>query len=144
MNAFDLAAPAPNGLRRGITTGTRATAAVKAALIHLLFGETPSHVNVTLADGEHFVPVRIERVFAESDGTVRADVVKDAGDDPDQTHRATLFAQVRRNGSGAICFKNAHGVGVVTQPGLQIPVGDPAINPVPREMMHRAVHEVLD
>lgn len=143
MNAFDLTALAPNGLRRGITTGTCATAAVKAALTHLLFGEAPSLMDVTLADGEHFVSVPIARVFRDGDAS-RADVIKDAGDDPDQTHRATIFARVRRNAVGTIRFKNGRGVGVVTQPGLQIPIGEPAINPTPRQMMRQAVCEVLD
>src|SRR5438874_13699668 len=92
--AFNLAEPAPNGLRRGITTGTCATAAVKAALAHLLFGEKISCAHVTLADGEHFVEVPVQRVFADGD-CIRANVIKDAGDDPDQTHRATIFARVK-------------------------------------------------
>ena len=144
MLAFDLAAPAENGLRRGLTTGTCATAAVKAALTRLLFGEDLSRVCVTLADGEHFVEAAISRVVLENENCARAEVIKDAGDDPDQTHRATIFARVRRNNSCGIRFQNEPGVGTVTQPGLQIPVGEPAINPVPREMMRRAVREVLE
>lgn len=140
---FNLAEPAPNGLRRGLTTGTCATAAVKAALAFLLFGEKISRAKITLADGEHFIEVPIQRVFPDGE-SIRADVIKDAGDDPDQTHRATIFARVKRNNSGEIVFKNGRGVGVVTQPGLQIAVGEPAINPSPREMMRRAVREILD
>jgi cobalt-precorrin-5B (C1)-methyltransferase len=140
---FDLVELAPNGLRRGLTTGTCATGAVKAALTHLLFGETIFRAKVTLADGEHFVEVPVARVFPDGD-SIRADVVKDAGDDPDQTHRAIIFARVKRNDAGGIVFKNGRGVGIATQPGLQIPVGEPAINPTPREMMRRAVREILD
>jgi cobalt-precorrin-5B (C1)-methyltransferase len=141
---YDLAAPAQNGLRRGITTGTCATAAVKAALARLLYGESPEAVPVTLADGEHFVDVPVKNIVQQDAGWMRAEVVKDAGDDPDQTHRATIFARVRRNGAGEVRFHNGTGVGIVTQPGLQIPVGEPAINPVPRKMMLQAVREVLE
>jgi cobalt-precorrin-5B (C1)-methyltransferase len=141
---FDLRQLAENGLRRGYTTGTCATAAVKAALLNLVCNETPQKVNVTLPDCSHYLTVPIDRISKESDGSVRADTIKDAGDDPDQTHRARLFARVRRNESGQIVFRRGDGVGVVTQAGLQLDVGEPAINPVPRKMMIMAVKEVLD
>ncbi len=140
---FDLTKLAENGLRRGYTTGTCATAAVKAALLKLVCNETPPEVNVILPDSLQYLAVPIDRVSEEADGVVRADVIKDAGDDPDQTHRARIFARVRRNESGQIVFQRGEGVGVVTQPGLQLKVGEPAINPVPRKMMINAVHEVL-
>ena len=141
---FDLRQLAENGLRRGYTTGTCATAAVKAALLNLVCNETPQKVNVTLPDCSHYLTVPIDRISKESDGSVRADTIKDAGDDPDQTHRARLFARVRRNENGQIVFRRGDGVGVVTQAGLQLDVGEPAINPVPRKMMIMAVKEVLD
>lgn len=140
---FDLKKLAENGLRRGYTTGTCATAAVKAALLRLVCNETPSEVNVTLPDSLQYLAVPVERISEEADGVVRADIIKDAGDDPDQTHRARIFARVRRNESGQIVFQRGEGVGVVTQSGLQLKVGEPAINPVPRKMMINAVHEVL-
>jgi cobalt-precorrin-5B (C1)-methyltransferase len=140
----DLAQPAENGLKRGFTTGTCATAAVKAALLKLLCGANPSEVDVFLPDGLHRLTVPIDRVAAEEGGTVRAVVIKDAGDDPDQTHRARIFARVTRNASGRITFQAGEGVGVVTQPGLRVGVGEPAINPVPRQMMIDAVHEFIE
>ena len=140
---FDLRKLADNGLRRGYTTGTCATAAVKAALLKLVCNETPTEVDVTLPDSLQYLAVPIDRVSEEANGVVRADVIKDAGDDPDQTHRARIFARVRRNENGQIVFQRDQGVGVVTQPGLQLKVGEPAINPVPRKMMIAAVHEVL-
>jgi cobalt-precorrin-5B (C1)-methyltransferase len=140
---FDLKRLAENGLRRGYTTGTCATAAVKAALLKLICHETPPEVHVTLPDNLQYLAVPIDRISEEADGEVRADVIKDGGDDPDQTHRARIFARVRRNGNGQIVFQRGEGVGVVTQPGLQLRVGEPAINPVPRNMMICAVHEVL-
>jgi cobalt-precorrin-5B (C1)-methyltransferase len=140
---FDLEKPADNGLRRGFTTGTCAAAAVKAALLKLVCNEMPPEVNVMLPESLQYLAVQIDRISEEADGFVRADVVKDAGDDPDQTHRARIFARVRRNEKGRIVFQRGEGVGVVTQPGLQLKVGEPAINPVPRTMMINAVHEVL-
>ncbi|HKM58201.1 MAG TPA: cobalt-precorrin-5B (C(1))-methyltransferase CbiD, partial [Chthoniobacterales bacterium] len=71
------------------------------------------------------------------------EVIKDGGDDPDQTHRARIFAKVRRNDRGVIVFQRGEGVGIVTQPGLPASIGEPAINPVPRQMMINAVQEVL-
>ncbi|MBV9488362.1 MAG: cobalamin biosynthesis protein CbiD, partial [Verrucomicrobia bacterium] len=143
MNAVDLSIPAANGLRRGFTTGTCATAAVKAALVKLLRNETVTWAKVTFPDHDSYLAVPIASVHEESGGAVRADVIKDAGDDPDQTHRARLFARVRPNGAGRIVFRRGEGVGLVTQPGLAIPAGEPAINPIPRQMMLEAVHETL-
>ena len=141
---FDLQQLAENGLKRGFTTGTSATAAVKAALLKLVCNETPDEVNVSLPDGAQYLTIPIDRISIEDNGAVRADVIKDAGDDPDQTHRARIFARVKRNTSGEIEFLRGEGVGVVTQPGLQIGIGEPAINPAPRRMMLCAVREVLD
>jgi cobalt-precorrin-5B (C1)-methyltransferase len=87
--------------------------------------------------------VPIEGITVEEDGSARAVVIKDAGDDPDQTHRARIFAKVTRNRNGRIVFEAGEGVGVVTQPGLRVAVGEPAINPVPRQMMIDAVQEIL-
>ena len=141
---FDLQRLAPNGLKRGYTTGCCATAAVKAALLRLLCNESPETVRVSLPDSAHYLVIPIDRIDSEATDTARADVIKDGGDDPDQTHRARIFARVRRNGFGEIKFLRGDGVGIVTQPGLQIGVGEPAINPVPRCMMLDAVGEVLD
>ena len=140
---FNLAELAENGLKRGFTTGACATAAVKAALLKLLCNENPSEVDILLPGGSQRLTVPIEQMDVENDGAVRAVVTKDAGDDPDQTHRARIFARVTRNRTGRIVFLAGEGVGVVTQPGLQVAVGEPAINPVPRQMMTDAVYEIL-
>jgi cobalt-precorrin-5B (C1)-methyltransferase len=140
----DLSQPAQNGLKRGFTTGTCATAAVKAAMLKMLCGEDPCEVDVFLPDGLHRLTVSIDRIAVEGDGLVKAFVIKDAGDDPDQTHRARIFARVTRNASGRITFQAGEGVGVVTQPGLRVAVGEPAINPVPRQMMMDAVNEFIE
>jgi cobalt-precorrin-5B (C1)-methyltransferase len=140
----DLDQLAANGLKRGYTTGSCAASAVKAALLRLVCNESPSEVNITLPDSAQYLTIPIDCIRNEGDDTVRADVIKDAGDDPDQTHRARIFARVRRNRTGKIVFLRGEGVGIVTQPGMQIAIGSPAINPVPRRMIIRAVHEVLN
>lgn len=141
--ALDLTVRAENGLRRGRTTGTCATAAVSAALHFLLQGEAPDAVDVMLPDDEWYLRVPVERVVACADGAARANVLKDGGDDPDNTHGAIIFAVVRRNALGELRFLAGPGVGMVTQPGLRVPVGEPAINPVPRQMMRAAVAECV-
>ena len=143
FEAFNLSLLAPNGLRRGRTTGSCATAAVKAALSLLLRGEYCTQVDVTLPDGVHFLAVPIQDLRWLDPQTVRAEVLKDGGDDPDNTHGATIFAEVRRNDIGQLRFFAGRGVGTATRPGLRVAVGEPAINPVPRQMMRQAVAEVL-
>lgn len=140
---YDLATPAPNGLRRGRTTGSCATAAVKAALTLLLRGEAVREVEVSLPDPDYYLVVPVEKVERLVSGAVRAEVLKYGGDDPDNTDGATIFAEVSANGTGEVRFIAAPGVGTVTQPGLRIPPGEPAINPTPRQMMRWAVDEVL-
>lgn len=142
LRPFDLTKVADNGLRRGFTTGTSAAAATKAALTYLLTGEFPKTVDVTLPDGCHFLPVEISPM-PQSVGWTSASVIKDGGDDPDQTHRARIIARIRRNGFGKIVFLRGEGVGVVTQPGLRLEMGEPAINATPRAMIRQAISEVL-
>jgi cobalt-precorrin-5B (C1)-methyltransferase len=77
------------------------------------------------------------------DGIACCGVVKDAGDDPDVTHGAEIFASVRRVPEWGIHIRGGDGVGVVTQRGLELPVGSPAINPVPQRMIRQAVGDVL-
>ncbi|MDO9418682.1 cobalt-precorrin-5B (C(1))-methyltransferase [Pararhizobium sp.] len=131
----DGAARKPDGeLRRGWTTGACATAATKAALTALITGEFPDPVSITLPGGQQ--PAFALAFETLGDGYATAGIVKDAGDDPDVTHGATILATVRplRPGSG-IRFAAGDGVGTVTKAGLPIGVGEPAINPVPRRMM---------
>ena len=127
-------------LRRGWTTGACATAATKAALTALITGEFPDPVSIVLPKGqEPAFPLAFETL---GDGYASAGIVKDAGDDPDVTHGATIIASVRPlpPGSG-IRFSAGDGVGTVTLPGLPLDVGEPAINPVPRQMMTEVVEE---
>lgn len=139
-NEIRLEKPA-TALRRGWTTGACATAATKSALTALFTGEFPDPVTITLPKGEQpSFPIAREKI---GDGWAMAGLIKDAGDDPDVTHGALVIARVRRLSEGAgICFKAGDGVGTVTKAGLPIPVGEPAINPVPRQMMSAVAGEL--
>ena len=121
-------------LRRGWTTGACATAATKAALTALLTGDFPDPVEITLPKGERPSFALARESLGETH--TMAGIVKDAGDDPDVTHGALVMARVSwlPKASG-IVFKAGEGVGMVTLAGLPIPAGEPAINPVPRQMM---------
>jgi cobalt-precorrin-5B (C1)-methyltransferase len=128
-------------LRYGWTTGTCAAAAAKAAYTALLTGEFPDPVEVSLPRGQR--PAFALAKTAMGEGSAMAGVVKDAGDDPDVTHGALILATVRRGAPGSgVTFRAGEGVGTVTRPGLPVHVGEPAINPVPRQMMREAIAEV--
>ncbi len=131
-----------NELRRGWTTGTCATAATRAAIEALWTGSFPDPVCIKLPGGgrPQFALATCER----GDGWACAGVVKDAGDDPDVTHGALVKARVSAGSAGSgVAFKAGSGVGVVTKPGLPLPPGEPAINPVPRQMMCDAIAEAV-
>ena len=125
----------PEGeLKKGWTTGACACAAATAAYEALLTGQFPDPVTVTLPKGQ-------TPAFALVDPGIMGDaacaaVVKDAGDDPDVTHGATIRARVRLLSKGeGLVFRAGPGVGMVTKPGLPIEPGEPAINPGPRKMI---------
>jgi len=126
-------------LRRGWTTGACATAATKAALTGLWGDNFPETVGLTLPRGE--TPKFKVAYTAEGNGWAEAGIIKDAGDDPDVTHGCLVRARVRKIESG-VKFVAGEGVGTVTKPGLPIRVGEPAINPVPRQMMKGVVKEM--
>ncbi len=130
----------PTGdLRRGWTTGACATAAVKAGLMALWGDGFPREVGITLPRGE--TPVFPLAHQEQAEGWAEVGITKDAGDDPDVTHGALIVARVTASGGGVV-FKAGDGVGTVTKAGLPIGVGEPAINPVPREMMCGVVEEM--
>jgi cobalt-precorrin-5B (C1)-methyltransferase len=140
-----------SGLRTGWTTGTCASAAAKAAAIGLCTGQRPETVEVGLPDGQRVT-------FPVEDGPSgepwEAVVVKDAGDDPDCTDGARMtatvaFADAAETDAGAGAgiehdLRAGDGIGTVTLPGLGLPVGAPAINPVPRKMINAALAEVTE
>lgn len=128
-------------LRSGWTTGACATAAVKAACAALFGEDFPNPVSIVLPRGE--TPSFTLAIAERGEGWARAGIVKDAGDDPDVTHGATIIATLRFGQPGeGIVFRAGEGVGIVTKPGLPIPVGEPAINPVPRQLMNAVVMDV--
>ncbi|MFC8274622.1 cobalt-precorrin-5B (C(1))-methyltransferase [Streptomyces sp. NPDC057271] len=129
------------GLRPGWTTGACATAATTAAYTALLTGDFPDPVTITLPKGGRpAFALAAEELTADH---AMAAVVKDAGDDPDVTHGALIRSTVRLLPAGSgVVFRAGPGVGTVTLPGLPLEVGEPAINPVPRQMMREHVAEV--
>ena len=127
-------------LRRGWTTGTCATAAARAAYEALFTGNFPDPVDVLLPNGSR--PAFSLATTHIGAGEAQAGIIKDAGDDPDATHGALILSTVRRGPVGTgVTFKAGPGIGTVTRPGLALPPGEPAINPVPREMMRTAITE---
>lgn len=104
-------------------------------------GTFPAEVGLTLPRGE--TPVFALINSDAGDGWAACSVVKDAGDDPDVTHGALIRVRIRESGQG-VRFRAGEGVGIVTMPGLPVPVGEPAINPVPRQMMRDVVAELAE
>ena len=129
-------------LRAGYTTGTCAAAAAKASLSMLLTGEPVEAVTVTLPAGPVLTleteEVRMERDFCS------AAVRKDAGDDPDVTDGILIHVKAELvPGPAGVEILGGRGIGRVTRPGLDQPVGEAAINRVPREMIRQGAEEVL-
>ncbi|MGH3785275.1 MAG: cobalt-precorrin-5B (C(1))-methyltransferase [Pseudonocardiaceae bacterium] len=128
----------PNALRTGFSTGACSAAAAKAAVAAL--GGTPlREVNIPFPSGDRHT-FNVHSLRCEGN-TATAVVIKDAGDDPDVTHGAHLTVTVAWRSDGEVVLHGGVGVGVVTLPGLGLPVGQPAINPVPRQMITDAVRE---
>ncbi len=128
-------------LREGFTTGSSAAAAT-AACIEALSGDFPPTVTIDLPIGGTLtIPIHS---FERRTRHLIATVQKDAGDDPDITDKAIIGAVVTplsENPTGTRIFlRGGRGVGHVTRPGLPVAVGEPAINPVPRQMIR---HEVI-
>ncbi|WP_445612332.1 cobalt-precorrin-5B (C(1))-methyltransferase [Geobacillus sp. YF-1] len=128
-------------LREGYTTGSCATAATKAALTALVTGQVQTEATIRLPIGR-VVTFAVESCVIHG-ATATAAVVKDGGDDPDATHGARIVATVSWAPEPGVHLDGGEGVGRVTKPGLPVPVGEAAINPVPRKMIHEAVNEVL-
>ena len=132
--------PAFYPLHSGLTTGTYATASALAAATRLLTGATPAHVRVQLPNGEH-IPVP---VFYRPDG---AYTIKDSGDDPDITKGIEIGARVEWGGhasSDPVRIVGGVGVGTITLPGFDYPLGEPAINKVPRQMIRDNLMPLVD
>ncbi|OUS40375.1 cobalt-precorrin-5B (C(1))-methyltransferase, partial [Oleispira antarctica] len=99
-----------------------------------------SVVSVTLPKGK-IVELTIHS-FQNAGSVVRASTIKDAGDDPDVTHGAEVFIELKLLAVSGIVFKAAKGVGTVTRDGLALGIGEPAINPIPRKMMTEHLEKI--
>lgn len=128
-------------LKTGISTGACAAAAAKAAALAWFSNEYPTLLSIKNPEGKE-IGVTISRYINTTNG-IGSVVIKDGGDDPDVTHGLDIIATLVPDNNGTITIKGGEGVGTVTQPGLQVGVGLPAINPVPEWMIRNAVSEAL-
>lgn len=129
-------------LHLGYTTGSCAAAAAKAAAWMLCLGQEIHEVNLATPKGIilHLPIVEINRTKEFVSCAVR----KDAGDDPDVTDGILVYAKVIKREEPGIVIRGGAGVGVVTRKGLEQPVGEAAINRVPRKMIKESIEEVLN
>lgn len=128
-------------MRNGFTTGSCAAAAAKAAAYMIFTDGDVKEMSVVTPKGVRY-DAKITDITRQS-GSVRCGVVKDGGDDPDVTTGTTIYASVSLSSDGDIVIDGGDGVGRVTKPGLDQPVGNAAINSVPRRMIEDEVREVL-
>jgi cobalt-precorrin-5B (C1)-methyltransferase len=134
-------------MRKGFTTGSCAAAASKAAALMLLSGAEKNKIEITTPAGIVYSP-EIEDITRGED-FVKCAVRKDAGDDPDVTGGSLVYSKIsftdEKGPSGErVIIKGGEGVGTVTKPGLDQPVGNAAINSVPRMMITDEVAQVMD
>lgn len=141
-------------MRYGFTTGSCAAAASKAAAYMLLTGKAKNKITIQTPKGIAYTADITD--IKRSENEVSCAVIKDGGDDPDVTTGAYIYASVRilHSDTSALCKKKqdlviinidgGDGVGRVTKPGLDQPVGNAAINHVPREMIEKEVREVCE
>lgn len=133
-------------LRKGFTTGSCGAAAAKAALYMLLTGSVKDEIEIITPGGAVF-RTEVKDIFREGN-RMRCAVVKDGGDDPDVTTglhvTAEVLAEERTDGALEIQIEGGPGVGRVTLPGLDQPVGNAAINRVPRQMIEKELSEVAE
>ena len=130
-------------LKFGYTTGACAAAGVKASLLFLCRNQRVDKVSLTALDGTRLtIPIKtVERI---DDKTFRAEVIKYSGDDPDITNGASIITTVKMIDGDEIKFIGGEGVGRVTKAGLSVPIGEPAINPGPRQLIRNVVNEFVD
>lgn len=127
-------------LRLGYTTGSCAAAAAKAAAYMLLTGRRMERVELTTPKG---IPLALEvKEIQMGEAAVSCAIEKDGGDDPDITTGTLIFATVQRQKNPGIDIDGGYGIGRVTKPGLDQPVGAAAINSVPRQMIRANIEEI--
>ncbi len=125
-------------LREGFSTGSCMTGGAAAAALWLTTGTCPEVVEVETPIGRTLYL----DVIPKEKGV--CGIVKDAGDDPDVTNGSEVITKVELlPEDGTITFVGGDGIGTVTEEGLKLPVGEPAINPVPRQMTERALRKII-
>lgn len=124
-------------IRRGITTGTVATAVSKAGAMFICDRKKRDYVNIKTTGGKS-LDVIIEK-YEEKDDSIVVYARKYAGDDIDATNLALIYARIQKRDDSKINIKGGEGVGIVTREGLDIDVGQSAINPKPRESIIREI-----
>ena len=129
-------------LRFGYTTGSCAAAAAKAAASMLLTGEKTHYVSLVTPKGIH-LHLEIRDIQQEAD-VVSCAIEKDAGDDPDITNGAWIYARVSRQKEKGVHITGGPGIGIVTKPGLEQPPGTYAINSVPRQMIAKELQKLCE
>ncbi|HAQ39414.1 MAG TPA: cobalamin biosynthesis protein CbiD [Clostridiales bacterium] len=125
----------------GFTTGTCAAAAATAAAIMLFSGKIVYKVYVKLPTGEMLLVDIGDQKF-DVEGV--SCCVKKGSDDSDLTDSVLIYAKIRLNPSNGICIEGGTGVGIVTQNGMNCPVGSAAINSVPRKMIAENIKRICD
>ena len=129
-------------LRSGFTTGSCAAAAAKAASWMLLTGCEKQHISIITPKGTAFDAMILD--IKRTRESVKCAVRKDGGDDPDVTTGALVYAEVSLSDTEGINVDGGEGVGRVTRPGLDQPVGEAAINSVPRAMIKQELTDVAE
>ena len=129
-------------LRLGYTTGSCAAAASKAAAIMLLTGKEVQLIRLLTPKGLE-LELEVEDITTEKDA-VSCAIRKDSGDDPDVTHGALVYSRVSFSDEPGVHIDGGIGVGRVTKPGLDQPVGNAAINSTPRRMIRENLEEVME
>lgn len=127
-------------MRHGFTTGSCSAAAAKAAAYMLLTGREKTEISIETPAGITYHADIVD--ICRKERSVSCAVVKDGGDDPDVTTGARITATVSFSAAPGIVISGGEGVGVVTKPGLDQPVGNAAINRIPRAMIEKEVGEV--
>lgn len=128
-------------LRYGYTTGSCAAAAAKAAAKMLLEGRHINTIDIATPKGW---PLQLQVSDVKiTELEASCCVIKDAGDDPDITNGVAIYGRVSWRRDYKICIRGGIGVGIVTKPGLPVPIGEAAINPMPIKMITEAVRDII-
>lgn len=137
-------------LAKGYTTGTCAQAATKAAMRMLLTGNETQQIEVELPKGKWLqldiqdIQIQYQDAAMKYPVSVSCAVKKDSGDDPDITNGVLVYSRVESTDTGEIILEGGKGIGRVTKPGLEQPVGNAAINRVPRQMILKEVRDACE